>query len=125
MAKKVLVVDDDEEIVQFVEARLREAGYEVFTAYDGRQGLDQIRAHHPDLVLLDLAMPVMHGFEVCQAVRADHAFDDVKIIVTSGKSYAVDIKAAKRLGADEYVVKPYDLMQLLETVVQFLGEPAK
>lgn len=119
--KKILVVDDDPEIVGFVEMSLRDAGYEVYTAEDGRKGLDAARAHRPDLVLLDLAMPVMHGYEVCHALRADAELKAVKIVVTSGKSYPVDIKNAKAAGADHYMVKPYGLAQLLDTVAGVLG----
>lgn len=116
------MVDDDEEIVSFVQMSLKEAGYEVYTAENGKKGLDLIRSNHPDLVLLDLAMPVMHGYEVCQAVRADATLKDVKIVVTSGKSYPVDIKNAKDAGADHYMVKPYGLNQLLDMVGRVLGE---
>lgn len=116
------MVDDDPEIIGFVEMSLRDAGYEVYTAEDGQKGLDAARAHRPDLVLLDLAMPVMHGYEVCHALRADESLKTVKIVVTSGKSYPVDIKNAKEAGADHYMVKPYGLAQLLDTVAGILGQ---
>ena len=119
--KIVLVVDDDEEIVSFVEMSLKEAGYEVHTAINGKQGLDLVRSTHPDLVLLDLAMPVMHGYEVCHAIRADAEIKDTKIVVTSGKSYPVDIKNAKDAGADHYMVKPYGISQLVDMVARVLG----
>lgn len=119
--KKVLVVDDDEEVISFVEMTLKEAGYEVYVARNGQQGLDLARSARPDLLLLDLAMPVMHGYEVCQAIRSDPSFNDMKIVVTSGKSYPVDIKNAKDAGADHYMVKPYGLDQLLDMVSRALG----
>lgn len=119
--KKILVVDDDPEIVGFVEMTLKEAGYEVFTAENGKEGVKQAKAHRPDLVLLDLAMPVMHGYEVCHALRADEELKTVKIIVTSGKSYPVDIRNAKNAGADHYMVKPYGLAQLLDTIQGMLS----
>ncbi|MBI5201106.1 MAG: response regulator [Elusimicrobia bacterium] len=119
--KKVLVVDDDEEIVCFVEMTLKEAGYEVVTASNGKEGLDKARTARPDLILLDLAMPVMHGYEVCHALRADESFNNTQIVVTSGKSYPVDIKNAKDAGANHYMVKPYGLNQLLDMVNRALG----
>lgn len=120
--KRVLVVDDDEEIVGFVEMGLTEAGYEVLTANNGQRGLDLARSARPDLVLLDLSMPVMHGYQVCQALRSDRSFDSMKIVITSGKSYPVDIRTAKDAGADHYMVKPFDLNQLLDMVSLALGE---
>ncbi len=119
--KKVLVVDDDEEIVGFVEMSLKDAGYDVYTACDGKKGLEMARSTRPDLILLDLAMPVMHGYEVCTALRADASFNSTKIVVTSGKSYPVDIKNAKDAGADHYMVKPYGLHQLLDMVSRALS----
>lgn len=119
--KKVLVVDDDEEIVNFVDMVLRDAGYEVYTAYDGQAGLALVRSVRPDLVLLDLAMPMMHGYEVCQAIRADASMNNIKIVVTTGKSYLVDIKNAKEAGADQYMVKPYGSQQLRDMVSRILG----
>ncbi|MBI4348856.1 MAG: response regulator [Elusimicrobia bacterium] len=119
--KKVLVVDDDEEIVSFAEMVLRDAGYEVYTAYNGQAGLELARSARPDLVLLDLAMPIMHGYEVCQAIRADASMNNIKIVVTSGKSYPVDIKNAKEAGADHYMVKPYGVQQLADMVSRVLG----
>lgn len=119
--KKVLVVDDDEEIVGFAEMVLRDAGYEVYTAYDGHAGLELARSARPDLVLLDLAMPIMHGYEVCHAIRADSSMNDIKIVVTSGKSYPVDIKNAKEAGADHYMVKPFGVKQLIDMVSRALG----
>ncbi|MBI4422110.1 MAG: response regulator [Elusimicrobia bacterium] len=118
--KRVLVVDDDSEIVSFVEMSLKDAGYEVYTAQNGQEGLDMAKSYRPDLILLDLAMPVMHGYEVCHAIRADSVLAATKIVVTSGKSYPVDIRAAKDAGADHYMVKPYGLNQLLDTVSRIL-----
>ena len=119
--KKVVVVDDDLEIADFVQLSLSTAGYQVLQANDGRAGLELVRHERPDLVLLDLAMPMMHGFEVCQAIRADQSLAGVKIIITSGKSYAVDVRTAKDAGADHYMVKPFGLDQLLDTVGRFLA----
>ncbi len=121
MAKTVLVVDDDTEIADFATLALRSAGYRVLTAFDGEQALRMARSEKPDLVLLDLAMPRMHGYEVCQALRADQALSRVKIIIASGKSYPIDIQNAKKAGADEYIVKPYGLQQIIESVGKALA----
>jgi DNA-binding response OmpR family regulator len=121
MPKRILVVDDDPVMTQLVLLRLQYAGYEVSTAADGEQGLQQAKKVKPDLMVLDLAMPNMHGYEVCKAIRADQALASLKIIVTSGKSYPVDIKAAKHVGADRYLVKPYPMQTLLAAIEELLS----
>ena len=125
MAKRILVVDDDPVMIQFVVLRLQHAGYEVLTAADGEQGLQQAKDLKPDLMVLDLAMPVMHGYEVCKAIRSDKAIADLKIIVTSGKSYPSDIKTAKSVGADRYLVKPYPVQTLLTAIEELIGPQPK
>ncbi|MFA6092128.1 MAG: response regulator [Elusimicrobiota bacterium] len=118
--KTILVVDDDMEIVDFLSECLRAGGYEVFTAYDGIKGVAQARAHRPDLIVLDLMMPGMHGFEVCQVLRADEQFKGVKILISSAKSYPVDRKAALQAGADGYLTKPYTADELFLAVKKLL-----
>ena len=112
----VLVVDDDDGIVEFIANRLKSASYDVLTALNGRDGFQIASETKPDVIILDLMMPDMHGFEVCQKIREDEALKGVKIIISSGKSYAVDIKSAMRLGADAYLTKPYTAETLLKTV---------
>lgn len=125
MPRRILVVDDDPVMIQFVVLRLEHAGYEVLTAADGQQGLRQAKELKPDLMVLDLAMPVMHGYEVCKAIRSDQAMAGLKIIVTSGKSYPSDIKTAKNVGADRYLVKPYPVQTLLTAIEELLGPQPK
>ncbi len=118
--EKVVVVDDDPDIVRVTETRLRAAGYKVLSATDGRAGLELIRAERPRVVLLDLMMPRMHGFAACQEIRNDPALDDVQIIVISAKSYPADIKKAREVGANSYLTKPYDLEELVAKVKEAL-----
>ena len=115
-APKVLVVDDDPDALRIAETLLRRAGFEVLTASDGAAGLACIRAERPRVVVLDLMMPGLHGFSVCEEVQKDPVLHDVRIIVTSSKGYPVDIKKAKELGAADYLVKPYDMAELLQRV---------
>ncbi len=114
--EKIVIVDDDADIRRIAELRLRIAGFSVFTAEDGEAGLQLIRAEKPRVVLLDLMMPKLHGFAVCQAIRSDPALQGTFIIVASAKTYTADIKKAKELGADLYINKPYDLDGLVETI---------
>lgn len=114
--KKILVVDDDRLMVDFIVECLKRDSYQVETAFNGAEGLAKARAFRPDLMVLDLMMPDMHGFDVCETMRKEPAFAGVKILISSGKAYEVDKKAAKRLGADEYIVKPFSVAQLLAAV---------
>jgi phosphoribosyl 1,2-cyclic phosphodiesterase len=114
--EKIIIVDDDPDIAKIAATRLRAAGYEVLTAGDGESGLRMIREHRPGVVVLDLMMPKMHGFAVCQEVRRDTSLSQVRVVITSAKSYPVDVAKAKELGADVYLMKPYDLEELVETV---------
>ena len=123
MSKRILVVDDDGVMSQFVQLRLKEAGFEVIIANDGEEGLQKTKELKPDLIVLDLHMPKMHGYALCKAVRADPAISGMKVVITSGKGYPVDIKAAKDAGADKYLVKPYPIQELLTAIEDLLGLP--
>ena len=98
--EKIIVIDDDPDIVTIATRRLKAAGYEVMSAPDGEAGLRLVAAEQPSVVLLDLMMPKMHGFAVCQEIRKDASLDATRIIVSSAKSYPVDVAKAKELGAD-------------------------
>jgi phosphoribosyl 1,2-cyclic phosphodiesterase/CheY-like chemotaxis protein len=117
----IVLVDDDADIRRIAELRLKMAGFRVLTAGDGEAGLNLIRAERPRVVLLDLMMPKMHGFAVCQEMRKDPNLRGTYIIVTSAKTYTADIKKAKELGADLYLNKPYDLQGLVQTINAALG----
>lgn len=122
MSQKILVVDDDPIMMQFVSMGLKDKGYEVIVASDGEEGLRMTREHKPALLVLDLAMPKMHGYEVCKSIRADPSLQGTKIIVTSGKNYAVDIRTAKEVGADRYLVKPYQIQELVGAIQELLPQ---
>jgi DNA-binding response OmpR family regulator len=89
----------------------------------GKEGCAKARSSKPDLVVLDLLMPDMHGFDVCQILKKDPSLRGTKILISSAKGYAVDKKAALRLGADGFLTKPYSLDALVDTVKQLVGEP--
>ena len=118
--KKIVIVDDDPDMLAFMADVLRPA-FDVRTAGDGIEGLETIRRDPPDLVVLDLLMPRMHGFEVCRKIREDAALKDVKVLVSSSKSYLHDVNTAKNAGADNYIVKPFDMSALLRKVEDLLG----
>jgi CheY-like chemotaxis protein len=115
---RVLAVDDDPIILRLLQLNLELEGFEVLTAADGREGLAAVREHKPDVVLLDVMMPHLDGFQVCAAVRADEdaTVARIPIIILSAKAQQADLDAGRRAGADEYVTKPFDPLTLIELV---------
>src|SRR6266487_1913234 len=109
----VLTADDDPHLLRLVMRNLELEGYEVLTASDGQQALEQIKAHTPDLVLLDVMMPKMDGFTVCQQVRA---FSAVPIIIVTARGQDQDKVRGLDLGADDYLTKPFSIEELLARV---------
>ncbi|MBI5594461.1 MAG: response regulator [Elusimicrobia bacterium] len=120
---KVLVIDDDELLREFACEALSGQGYVVEKAEDGRAGLKKAASFEPDLVICDLMMPGLHGFEVCQRLR-DKGSADLRILVTSSKSFEADICEAKKAGADAFMVKPYTIAGLQAQVADLIGRPA-
>ena len=107
--QKILVIDDEASIRQIVETRLKLAGYEVITAADGVEALEQAATHNPSLIVLDVMMPKMDGFEVCRELRKNMT---TPIIMLTAKGDITDRIAALELGADDYVVKPFSPREL-------------
>lgn len=114
MARKILIIEDEKGISEPVKMRLECEGYEVINAYDGLDGLDKAKKIKPDLVLLDLFMPVMHGYEVCRKLKEVDGLKDMPIILFS--AVHEHIKEAKYIGAVDFVAKPFDLMELVDKI---------
>lgn len=124
MAKKVLIVDDEAHIRLLMEQTLEdleEEGVELLTAVDGQEGLEMIKSERPELVFLDIMMPRMNGFDVCQVVKQELKLDDVYIIMLTAKGQEFDKKRGLDVGADSYMTKPFDPDELLEKSEQILG----
>jgi len=121
MAKKILVVDDEPNIVKMVESRLKASGYEVIAAFDGQQALDKTKAEKPDLIILDIALPYLNGHEVCTALRADNDAKSIPIVMLTASGKANDIKTGMEKGADAYVAKPFNPTVLLGIIKGLLG----
>ncbi len=120
--KRVAVVDDDEDMRHMMAHVLREH-FEVETAEDGEAGLALARRWKPDLVVLDLLMPKMHGFEVCRSIRGDDALKATKVLISSSKSYTHDVKTAvEESGADGYIIKPFRIADFQKRVAELIGE---
>jgi diguanylate cyclase (GGDEF)-like protein len=116
MAETVLVVDDDPDVARFVEVNLRSAGYEVTVASNGEEGLEKAIELRPDLVLLDVMMPKLDGFEVAQRLRRDPRTSSSSIIMLTAKALSSDKVLGLSSGADDYIIKPFDPVELLARV---------
>ena len=116
MTKKVLIVDDEQNIAISVEYLMRREGFDVSVARDGEEGLAMIRSLRPDLVLLDVMMPKMDGFQVCAEVRADADLDAVRIIMLTAKGREAEVEKGLSLGADAYIPKPFSTSDLVSRV---------
>jgi len=116
MAERILIADDDPEIVRLVELNLRMEGYEVVTAYDGEEAMRVVNEQMPALVLLDIMMPKLDGYEVCERIRADGRTRQISIIMLTAKSLSADKIVGLTAGADDYVLKPFDPMELVARV---------
>jgi diguanylate cyclase (GGDEF)-like protein len=116
MEEKILVVDDDPDIARFVELNLRTHGYQTHVAADGVEALEKAFEVRPDLVLLDVTMPKMDGFEVAQRLRADQRTSNVSIIMLTARALSVDKVLGLTAGADDYVIKPCDPIELVARV---------
>jgi diguanylate cyclase (GGDEF)-like protein len=112
----VLVADDDEDIVRFVEVNLRLEGFEVVTASDGAEALRAAQDQMPDLILLDVMMPQMDGFEVTQRLRASTRTKHIPVIMLTAKSLSADKVVGLTAGADDYIIKPFDPIELVARV---------
>ena len=105
--KRILLVDDEPAVLMVARKRLEVAGFEVVVASDGQDGMDKARTEAPDLIILDLMLPKMNGYEVCTMLKQDLHYKHIPIIIFSAKTQEKDQQMAKECGADAYVPKPY------------------
>ncbi len=120
MTKKILIADDEQNIVISLEFLMKREGFEVIVANDGDEAVQRIRSDHPDLVLLDVMMPKKSGFEVCQEVKADPALAGVRILMLTAKGRDTEVAKGLALGADAYMTKPFSTKELVEKVRSML-----
>lgn len=113
---KVLVVEDDRALSEVLIYNLEKAGYEVFKAFDGRDGLEQARLYLPDLVVLDVMLPIIDGVEVCRRLRATPELSNLSVLMLTAKSEESDQLVGFSVGADDYVTKPFSVKVLLERI---------
>ncbi len=119
---RILVVDDEIYIVHILDFSLGMEGYEVITALDGEQALEKLKSERPDLIVLDIMMPKLDGYEVCKAIKSDPDTRHIPVILLSAKGRNVDQKLGFDVGADDYITKPFSPRKLVERINQLLGQ---
>ena len=122
MTKKILIVDDEVNIVISMEFLIKQAGYDLDIAKDGEEALEKVASFEPDLILLDVMMPKINGFEVCRRIRHNPDWQDIKIIMLTAKGREVEVTKGMALGADSYIIKPFSTKELMAEVKHILGE---
>ena len=121
MSARVLVVEDNHNILISIEFLLRNASYAVITASDGVRGWAALEEHQPDLVVLDIMLPALDGFELCRRVRATPALKSTKVLILSARGHEAEIEKGLHLGADAYLRKPFGTREFLDTVARLLA----
>lgn len=114
--RRILVVDDEPNIVQTLKDRLEMNDYEVLTACNGKEGFDTAVSEQPEVILLDVIMPIMDGHEMLETLRKDPKGKDISVIMLTARSQTEDIVRANACGIEDYIVKPFDLSELLEKI---------
>ena len=123
MAKKILIADDEPNIVAAIEFLLQQSGYEVRAAHNGKEAMDLVDSWRPDLVLLDVMMPLASGYEVCQHIRERADLRPIKIVMLSAKGRDAEVNKGLAIGADVYVTKPFSTRDLMTRIKTLLDAP--
>lgn len=119
MGKKILIVDDEPDLLMVAAFRLRKMGYEVLTARDGREALELAEKETPALIFLDLRLPLISGQEVCRRIKSDDRLKDIPVVLFTASSERISEKA-KEIGADDYMIKPFGPEDFIKKVKKFL-----
>ncbi len=119
--KKILLVEDEKDMVYAVTLQLEAKGYEVITASDGQDGLDKARTKKPDLIILDLMLPKIDGYKVCRMLKFDNKYQNIPIILFTARAQDSDKKIGRDVGADVYITKPFEPSVLLDKIRELLA----
>lgn len=120
--RKILIVDDEPNIVMSLEYAFKKKEFQVFVARDGTEALEIAEAHKPDIILLDIMMPQMDGYETLRQVRKNKDLDHTKVIFLSAKSTMTDIKKGMEIGAERYITKPFSVKKILSEVEDMISK---
>ncbi|WP_322549980.1 response regulator [Flavobacterium psychraquaticum] len=118
--KKILIVDDEPNIVMSLEYTFKKNNYEVFIARDGQEALDILKTNFPDVIILDIMMPMVDGFATLEQIRKDDNLKHTKVLFLSAKNKASDIEKGLALGADAYMTKPFTIKKVVEQISELL-----
>jgi DNA-binding response OmpR family regulator len=118
--EKILIIDDEPDFVETLTLMLQARNYDVVTALDGTEGLSKVRTEHPDLTILDIMMPGMNGYEVCQKLKTSDDTKNMPIIMLTAKGERASVIEARIVKADDYIVKPFTLPTLINKVNKLL-----
>ncbi|MCX5632249.1 MAG: response regulator [Phycisphaerae bacterium] len=122
--KRILIVDDEPDVLMLTSLRLRKFDYEILTAINGRDAFEVIQKEKPDLVLLDLIIPIAYGTEICRRVKSDENLKHIPIILYTAHGEVMIDEKAKSFGADDYIAKPFDAEELTNKIERLLTAPA-
>jgi DNA-binding response OmpR family regulator len=120
MPKKVLIVDDEPGIIVALQFLMEQNGYATMVAFSGEEAMEAVAKHHPDLMLLDIMLPVVDGFEVCQRVRENPNWNNIRIVLVTALGNEANVTKGLDLGADAYVTKPFSNADLVAKVKELL-----
>ncbi len=118
--KKILLIEDEEELVTMMRMRLQASGYEMISASDGEEGLEKVQEGKPDLILLDIVMPKLDGWSLCRQLKSDAQAKDIPIIMVTASGNKDLVEKCREAGADDLVVKPFDADDLLNKISECL-----
>ena len=121
MSKTILLVDDEPDVVDLIKNRLEANQYTVMTAQDGHEALEKIYAHKPDLIVLDIMMPGISGYDVCERIKHDPDVCHIPVFILTAKIRYKDKKEGEHCGADAYITKPYSSDLLLDQIRRTIG----
>jgi len=125
MAHSILVVDDEPNIVLSLEFLMKKAGFDVRTAADGEEAMEAIRTEPPALILLDINIPKINGYEICESVRGSKEWRDIRIVMITAKGRDIEREKGLAMGADDYITKPFATQEVVDKVREILGEDAE
>jgi DNA-binding response OmpR family regulator len=120
MPKKVLIVDDEPSIIVPLQFLMEQNGYETSVAFSGEEAMETVAASHPNLILLDIMLPIIDGFEVCQRVRENPGWNDIRIILLTAMGSEANIAKGLALGADAYITKPFSNSEVIAKVKELI-----
>ncbi len=114
--KRILLVDDESDLIENLQCRLDAFNYQIITAKDGTDALKKAQLDHPDLIFLDILMPVMDGYEICSQLKKDPSTKNIPIVMLTALSSEKDAIKAREMGADDYIAKPFEIREILNKI---------